>query len=175
MNINRRTAWMLGVAAMAGSMGAAVAWRGHAAGEVLTEAEAGFWASHFADPSGGAIDLNQKRGRFMLVNFWATWCPPCVEELPLINAFFKTHAPQGWQVLGLAVDQLDPVRNFLKKLPLDFPVGMAGFAGTELSRTLGNTSGGLPHTVVFGPSGKVVDQKIGKLSPADLDRWARLA
>jgi len=64
------------------------------------------------------------------------------------------------------------VRRFTEKLPLAFPVGMAGLAGTDLSRTLGNTSGGLPFTVVFGRDGRVAERKIGKVSPEDLARWA---
>ena len=77
-------------------------------------------------------------------------------------------------MLGLAVDQPSAVRSFLQKLPLNFPVGMAGFAGTELSRSLGNPSGSLPYTVVFGAEGTVLHRKIGKVSENDLAQWAQL-
>ncbi|MEZ5703597.1 MAG: TlpA disulfide reductase family protein [Burkholderiaceae bacterium] len=107
----------------------------------------------------------------MLVNFWATWCPPCVEELPLLNAFYEAHAARGWQVVGLAVDQAKAVQTFMQRLPLRFPVGMAGFGGVELSRTLGNPNGGLPFTVVFDAQGVVRHQKIGKVHQEDLDAW----
>ena len=66
------------------------------------------------------------------------------------------------------------MRGFLQKLPLNFPVGMAGFGGTELSRTLGNPAGALPFSVVFAPSGEVVHRKLGKLSESDLTQWAQL-
>ncbi|EWS62770.1 Cytochrome c biogenesis protein TlpA [Hydrogenophaga sp. T4] len=111
---------------------------------MLSDAEAEFWASRFEDPDGQPLALERFRGQPLLVNFWATWCPPCVEELPMLNAFYREHQARGWQVVGLAVDQLPAVRSFLQKLPLAFPVGMVGFAGTELSRVLGNPGGGLP-------------------------------
>ena len=108
------------------------------------------------------------------MNFWATWCPPCVEELPLINQFYRQQAAAGWQVLGLAVDQAGPVARFLERLPLDFPVALAGFAGTDLSRSLGNASGALPFSVVLGRDGAVLHRKLGKVSADELKLWAQL-
>jgi thiol-disulfide isomerase/thioredoxin len=174
MKLQRRHVLMTGAAVAAAGAGAWLSWRRIAPQPVLSGAEAAFWAGNFEGPSGEAVSLAGMRGRPLLVNFWATWCPPCVEELPLLNAFNTTHAPQGWQVLGLAVDQPSAVRSFLQKLPLNFPVGMAGFAGTELSRSLGNPSGSLPYTVVFGADGTVVHRKIGKVSQSDLVQWAQL-
>lgn len=175
MNLNRRTLWMTGVAAAAGAAGVGVAWWRYQPNPVTNDAEAGFWASEFEGPQGEVVNLASWRGKPLLVNFWATWCPPCVEELPMLNDFYRTHAPRGWQVLGLAVDQPSAVRSFLQKLPLDFPVAMAGLAGIELSRTLGNPTGGLPYTVVMGADGSVLHRKIGKVSEADLALWAQLA
>jgi thiol-disulfide isomerase/thioredoxin len=114
------------------------------------------------------------QGRPLLVNFWATWCAPCVEELPLINDFYRQNKVNGWQVLGLAVDKIGPVQSFLQKMPLDFPVGMAGLSGAEMARALGNLSGGLPFSVVLGASGMVVQRKLGRLHPQDLTAWLRL-
>lgn len=174
MTPQRRTFLMAGVAAAAAAAGAWMSWRRIAPQPVLSGAEAAFWAGTFEGPNGEAVNLAAMRGRPLLVNFWATWCPPCVEELPMLNAFNTANAPQGWQVLGLAVDQPSAVRGFLQKLPLNFPVGMAGFAGTELSRSLGNPSGSLPYTVVFGAEGTVLHRKIGKVSENDLAQWAQL-
>ena len=174
MKLQRRTLLMTGAAVAAAGAGAWMSWRRIAPQPVLSGAEAAFWAGHFEGPNGEAVNLAAMRGRPLLVNFWATWCPPCVEELPLLNAFNTANAARGWQVLGLAVDQPSAVRGFLKKLPLNFSVGMAGFAGTELSRSLGNPSGSLPYTVVFGAEGTVLHRKIGKVSEADLAQWAQL-
>jgi thiol-disulfide isomerase/thioredoxin len=174
MKLQRRHVLMTGAAVAAAGAGAWLSWRRIAPRPVLSGAEAAFWAGTFDGPNGETVNLEAMRGRPLLVNFWATWCPPCVEELPLLNAFNTAHAAQGWQVLGLAVDQPSAVRGFLQKLPLNFPVGMAGFAGTELSKSLGNPSGSLPYTVVFGTGGTVLHRKIGKVSEADLAQWAQL-
>jgi hypothetical protein len=98
-----------------------------------------------------------------------------VEELPLLNRFHLAQQPRGWRVLGLAVDQPSAVRAWLAKSPLDFPVAMAGLGGTELSKSMGNVSGGLPFSVVFSASGAVLQRRMGKLSADDLAAWALLA
>ena len=133
-----------------------------------------FWATQWETPQGGKLLMEAFKGRPLLVNFWATWCPPCVEELPLIDAFFSENKAKGWQVLGLAVDRLAPVQSFLKHSPVDFPVAMAGTNGTDLARSLGNLSGGLPFTVVFDSSGLIAHRKLGQIKQPDLDLWLRL-
>jgi peroxiredoxin len=170
--MNRRSVILAGVAGAAALAGTGVGWWRLRPHDVESGAEAAFWAAQFEGPKGEAIDLRSWRGKPLLVNFWATWCPPCVEELPLLNAFHQQHAASGWQVLGLAVDQPSAVQRFMEKLPLNFPVGMAGLAGTELSRTLGNATGALPFTVVMDRDGLVRHRKLGKVDIADLERWA---
>ncbi len=170
----KRRGWMVGVGAAAAAAGAGVAlWR-YRSGPSLSGAEQAFWASEFPGLGKEALSMKAFSGRPLLLNFWATWCPPCVEELPLINDFHRQHAPKGWQVLGLAVDQIGPVTRFLERLPLDFPVALAGMAGIELSRSLGNPSGGLPFSLAFGSDGSVIQRKLGKLSAEDLAQWAEL-
>lgn len=170
----KRRMWMAGVAATAAAAGSGLAWWRLRPGEPLSGAEAAFWASEFPGVGAESVAMRAFQGRPLLLNFWATWCPPCVDELPLINAFYRAHAPNGWQVVGLAVDQAAPVGRFLQRLPLDFPVVLAGLAGTDLGRSLGNVSGGLPFTVVFGADGAVLHRKLGKLSESDLAQWAGL-
>lgn len=172
--MNRRALMVL-VGVGAGLGGAAVAWRRLRPGPADSGAEDAFWSGRFETPDGGALAMESLKGQPLLVNFWATWCPPCVEELPLLNTFAREQAGRGWRVVGLAVDRVEPVRSFLQRLPLAFPVGMAGLAGTEISRSLGNSAGGLPFTVVFGPSGRILHRKVGKVSPSDLAQWAKLA
>ena len=134
----------------------------------------GFWQTEWATPQGTSLPMQSLRGRPVLLNFWATWCPPCVEELPLINDFYLKNKANGWQVLGLAVDKLQPVQAFLQKMPLDFPVGLAGLAGTELGRSMGNLAGGLPFTVVLGAAGGILHRKTGRVTPEELELWSGL-
>jgi thiol-disulfide isomerase/thioredoxin len=161
----------LGVAAAAAGAGVAL-WRQppDAGGDASS-----LWGLTFATPSGGELPMGSLRGKPLLVNFWATWCPPCVEELPLLDRFSREHAANGWQVIGLAVDQPSSVRKFLGATPVAFPIGLAGLEGTDLGKALGNTSGGLPFTVVLGADGKVRERRMGKVAPADLVRWAAAA
>ena len=132
------------------------------------------WAEKFTMPGGGELVMQSMRGRPLLINFWATWCPPCVEELPLLDRFYRENAANGWQVVGLAIDQPTVVRSFLQKMPLSFPIGLAGLGGTELGKSLGNLAGGLPFTVVLGSQGSVLHRKMGKVSATDLALWSSL-
>ena len=159
------------VGAAAALAGGAVAWRRFQPGVIEDTALTSLWALSFDTPAGEALPMMRLRGKPLLVNFWATWCPPCIEELPLLDAFYKKNAVKNWQVLGLAVDQPSAVRKFLGRLPLSFPVGLAGLDGTELAKSLGNLAGGLPFTVVLGADGQVRQRKMGRIEPADLDAW----
>jgi thiol-disulfide isomerase/thioredoxin len=132
------------------------------------------WGLEFDTPAGTRLTMQGLRGRPLLINFWATWCPPCVEELPLLDAFYRENADKGWQVLGIAVDKLAPVQSFLTRQPLAFPVVLAGMEGLNLSKNLGNQAGGLPFSVLFGADGSVLHRKIGKLSEQDLKLWREL-
>jgi hypothetical protein len=95
--------------------------------------------------------------------------------MPALDRFWQARRAAGWQVVGLAVDGPTPVREFLQRSPVGYPIGLAGLDGTRLSRTLGNTSGGLPFSVVFGASGEVLARHLGEATPQDLERFATLA
>ncbi len=129
----------------------------------------------FETPNGAPLALQALRGKPLVLNFWATWCPPCVEELPLLDGFYRQNAGKSWQVVGLAIDQPSSVRAFLQRTPVSFPIGLAGLGGTELSQALGNLSGGLPFTVVLAKNGDVLQRKMGRITAADLASWAQVA
>lgn len=174
-NLSRRH-WLTAAGAMGlvGLGGGLVACSKPAEAPVLTEAETRFWQQKFPTLPDGSLETASFKGKPLVLNFWATWCPPCVEELPLLNTFFAENKAKGWQVLGLAVDQVGPVTRFLTQNPLAFSIAMAGFAGTEVSQSLGNVSGGLPFTVVFGTAGNVLHRKMGRLNVDDLRAWTAI-
>ncbi len=134
---------------------------------------ADFWLQAFDRPEGGQIALASLRGKPLLVNFWATWCPPCVKEMPELDRFHQAFAPKGWAVLGLAIDGPTPVREFLAKVRVGFTLGLAGLNGTELAQGMGNDAGGLPFTVMISPQGQILHRKLGATHFDELAGWAR--
>jgi thiol-disulfide isomerase/thioredoxin len=129
---------------------------------------AALWDSSFESPSGKIVQWSQFRGRPLIINFWATWCTPCVEEMPLIDRFYTENASKGWQVIGLAIDQPSKVKSFLEQHPVSYSVLLAGLGGTELAKALGNDVGALPYTIVLGADERVLFKKIGKLRQEEL-------
>ena len=176
--MDKRNLLYLGAAAVAGLAGVGAAWLKHEPQQLTTgqthAVQDALWAMSFDTPDGQPQPMSNFRGKPLLLNFWATWCPPCVEELPLLDAFYQEQKANGWQVLGLAVDQPSAVRKWLQAKPLSFAVGMAGLEGTELSKSMGNLAGGLPFTVVFGASGALLHRKTGMVSKEDLAQWQKL-
>jgi len=160
-----------GVAALAAIAGAGVAWKRRSVGAMNAEALATLWAAEFDMPAGEALSMKALQGRPLVINFWATWCTPCIEEMPLIDAFFRKNESKGWQVVGLAIDQPSRVRQFLTQFPVNYKIGLAGLNGTELGKMLGNDVGGLPFTVVLDANGQLIQRKLGKLSTEDINKW----
>jgi thiol-disulfide isomerase/thioredoxin len=166
--LKRRNAIATGVGALAAAAGIGAAlWAGRG-----RESSANLWSLRFRRPGGGEIALAEFRGRPLLLNFWATWCVPCVTEMPLLARFHAEHRAAGWQVLGLAVDQEAPVRKFLLDHSIDFPIALADAEGLDLARALGNTAGGLPFSVALGRDGRVRTRKLGALDAQILANWA---
>ncbi|WP_310615422.1 TlpA disulfide reductase family protein [Limnohabitans sp.] len=175
INANRRTTMFAGVATLAAIAGVAVAWKrqaGQEAVDIASDVMQSFWSAEFDTPTGEPLAMASFQGRPLVINFWATWCTPCVEEMPLIDAFFRENKEKGWQVLGLAIDQPSRVRQFLSQFPVSYKIGLAGLNGTELAKQLGNEVGGLPFTVVLDGQGHLIQEKVGKLTPDDIRKWA---
>jgi thiol-disulfide isomerase/thioredoxin len=159
----------------AGALAAGLGWRAwhSSSGPVDSDAPEDFWALELPTPSGASMALRSLRGRPLVVNFWATWCPPCVKEMPELDRFAHQFGGQGWQVLGVAIDQAAPVQAFLKQTPVRFPIVLAGTEGLSWVRRLGNPAGGLPFTVQLGADGVAVRRKLGSTTFDELAGWAR--
>jgi thiol-disulfide isomerase/thioredoxin len=152
-------------------VGAGLSWWLSSANRLAPAVEQLLWTSRFDQPDGTPLALETLRGRPLVINFWATWCPPCVEEMPLLDGFYQQNSPKGWQVVGIAIDQPSAVRRFLAAQPVHYPIALGGLNGNHLGRQLGNESGSLPYTLVLGASGHVMQQKLGRLDPQDLQKW----
>lgn len=167
-----RRRWLVGAVASAAALGGiGLAWRSPGRGPDSQALDPALWQLEFATPAGHTLSMHSMRGRKLLLNFWATWCPPCVEELPLLSSFYQQNSVNGWQVLGLAVDEPEPVKHFLAHSPVSFAVALTGFAGIELSKSLGNLIGALPFTAVIDQSARIVHRKMGKVTPDELHTW----
>ena len=107
--------------------------------------------------------LAEWKGKTLLVNFWATWCPPCVAEMPELVELQADMAGRNVQIIGIGIDSPSNIQQFSEKLQISYPLLVAGMQGTELSRQFGNQAGGLPFTVLIGPDGKVRQTYLGRL------------
>ena len=170
--MKRRSWFYAGAALGAATLGVLSAWRLHRPVSSAPPPGDPFWGASLQTPDGRSLALASLYGKPLLVNFWATWCPPCVEELPLLEAFYQAHKSRGWQLLGIAIDQPSAVRNWLQRSPLSFPIVLGGLEGSQMSQQLGNATGGLPFSLLFSNSGAVLERKLGQLSEADLQAWA---
>jgi thiol-disulfide isomerase/thioredoxin len=173
----RRRTWLLGGAAAAGLMGGAgvAIWRSGPGSQAADDTVAAdIWSLSFERLDGTSLAMRSLRGKPLLLNFWATWCAPCVTELPLLDAFSREHA-ERWQVLGLAVDRPDPVRRFAAERALHLPLALAGMEGLELSRSLGNKVAALPFSVAFDSRGRIAERRLGVLDAELLRDWSRIS
>jgi thiol-disulfide isomerase/thioredoxin len=126
--------------------------------------------TQFKDLSGQAGSLEQWRGRVLVVNFWASWCPPCLEEIPGLVRIHRELAPKGLQIVGIAVDSADNARKSATQLEVRYPVLVAGMEVIDLTRRLGNRAGALPYTLILDRNGKIVATHLGLISEAELTR-----
>ncbi len=122
----------------------------------------------FRDLDGKAHRLSEWDGKLLLLNFWATWCTPCLKEIPLLVEAQREHGARGLQIVGVAMDEVEPVRRFIERLRMNYPV-MAGQAEiAEAMDQLGDQLGAFPFSVLIAPNGRILDRVSGDLSPEEL-------
>lgn len=131
---------------------------------------AALWAATLTGTEGDTVDFARLRGKPLLVNFWATWCAPCREEIPHLIRLHGRYAPRGLAVVGLAIDDSEHLRSFVRLKGIGYPVARAGERGIALMRELGNQTAALPFTVVLDAEGRVVYLQRGAFDPAALKR-----
>ncbi len=125
-------------------------------------------ASRLATPDGKMQSPGDFLGRVLVINYWATWCQPCREEIPVFVRLQSEYGDKGLQFVGIAIDQADPVRRFAMEFRINYPLLLGGMEAIELSRRTGNKAGVLPYTLVVNRSGGLVAGLVGGISEASL-------
>jgi thiol-disulfide isomerase/thioredoxin len=167
----KRSYWpMLAVALVFCAAGAWFGARQFQPVPVAPSAADQFYGRSMPDAAGKPADMKQWKGRPLVLNFWATWCAPCVEEMPELTALQNELQPGKIQILGIGIDNQASVSAFADKYKIAYPLYVAGMEGSELSRQLGNQAGGLPFTVLIDANGKVKKTYLGRLKMDELRR-----
>ena len=127
-----------------------------------------------ADLDGRPVALPKAfAGRPILINFWASWCGPCIKEMPELDRYAAETGPNGAQVVGIALDRPDDVRAFLQHTPVAYPILIDVPGPRDSSVQLGNPKGVLPYTALIGADGRLLKQKIGPFAPGEIEAWVR--
>ncbi len=125
------------------------------------------------DLDGNVLDLaGRYPGRALLINVWASWCGPCIEEMPELDRFARAQPAEGVQVIGLALDTPEGVRWFLDQVPVAYPIVLDTPGPADASVWLGNTRGVLPYTVLVDAQGRIAKRKVGPFQHAEIEAWA---
>lgn len=128
-----------------------------------------FFDAKFKDVSGKTVDLSALRGKTVVVNFWSTWCPPCVEEMPMFDEVQQQWKNKNVVFVGIAADQADNVKAFIKKTPVSYPIVIGEQASIDLSRELGNRYDAVPFTVIINPQQHISSRHAGIYARKDLE------
>ena len=137
--------------------------------EAASQAVAAMMAAQIPDLAGRVQSIDQWRGKVIVVNFWATWCAPCREEIPIFVRLQDKYRERGLQFVGIAIDQQDRVRPYAAELGMNFPILIGGVGAIDLTRTLGNRAGVLPYTIVLARDGTIAAAEIGAVKEAKFE------
>lgn len=111
-------------------------------------------------------------GRPILINFWASWCGPCIQEMPELDRYSTSQGAHGTQVVGIALDDAEAVRAFLQRTPVGYPILLDAAGPRDSGVQLGNPKGVLPYSVLVSADGRLLKQRIGPFDPGEVDHWA---
>lgn len=168
MKKNKKLAVVAAVAVIFCALGVVFGSKSKAPAAVAASAAApspasNLYAQSLNDLAGKPQALAQWKGKPLLVNFWATWCGPCVQEMPELSALANEEGGKRYHIIGVGIDSPSAMSEFATKHNIKYPLLVGGMGGTELSRAFGNTNGGLPFTVLIGADGQVRKTYLGKL------------
>jgi thiol-disulfide isomerase/thioredoxin len=114
--------------------------------------------------------LSQWKGKILLVNFWATWCTPCVQEMPELSKMQSENKITNAQIIGIGVDSAANIQEFSTKYKISYPLYAADVTGSELLRKFGDSAGGLPFSLLIAPNGTIKKTYLGRLNMAEMKR-----
>ena len=129
-----------------------------------------FFANSWQTPDGKPANSENWRNKVLVVNFWASWCPPCVEEMPALSKIAQEYADKNVLIVGIGIDSPSNIREFLEKTPVSYSIVIGGLEGSNLSKQMGNTQGALPYTVIINTQGKSIYTKLGKINEDELKK-----
>jgi thiol-disulfide isomerase/thioredoxin len=115
--------------------------------------------------------LSEWRGKVLLLNFWATWCTPCLKEIPLLVETQRQHGPRGLQIVGVAMDEVEPVKAFAQRLQINYPIMVGRAEIVTAMDELGDPLGAFPFSVLVAPDGRILDRRSGDLSREEIAAW----
>lgn len=136
---------------------------------VAAEAIARLQGSTLADSNGQSQAIGQWRGKVLVVNYWATWCPPCREEMPAFSRLQTRLGPSGVQFIGIGIDSPSAIKEYALQSPMTYPLLIGGLEGMDLMRELGNTAGALPYTLVLDRQGQPAFARLGMVQEGELE------
>jgi len=147
-------------------------WRAGAFSDVPDAVATGqrIFAARLNGLDGKPLSLEQWRGKVLVVNFWATWCAPCREEIPGFIKYQADHAANGVQFVGIAVDTAERVAIYANEMGMNYPLLVGGLETMELARVAGDRAGVLPFSLIIDRSGRVVATVVGILRPEKLEK-----
>ncbi|AEG00159.1 TlpA family protein disulfide reductase [Methylomonas methanica] len=124
----------------------------------------------FPDTDGQVHSASQWQGKILVVNFWATWCPPCLKEIPEFIQWQDTYRAKNLQFVGIAIDDRDSVAEYTQRVAVNYPILIAGDEGSVLAHQLGNIINAVPFTVIVDQQGRIVHRQPGELTKAQFLR-----